>query len=85
MYPVHSESRDDLSLVDDKNNKFIRKGEATMAATTAINGQLTDIKTPKKRGRRKKTERERNIRRMIEDKLDSIRLEKYTSDYWFDE
>jgi len=53
-------------------------------ATTALN-ETTDIKQPKKRGRRKKTERERNIRRMIEDKLDSIRLEKYTSDYCFDD
>lgn len=57
----------------------------TMATTTALNDQLTDIKQPKKRGRRKKTERERNIRRMIEDKLESMRLEKYTSDYCFDD
>ena len=44
-----------------------------------------EIKKTKKRGRRKKTERERNMRRMIEDKLDELRLRRNMADYCFDD
>ncbi|MEQ3695638.1 MAG: hypothetical protein ABNH02_01545 [Pseudomonadales bacterium] len=53
--------------------------------TVAIQAEEVAVKQPKKRGRRKKTERERNMRRMIEDKLDEMRLQRNVAQYCFDD
>ncbi len=41
--------------------------------------------TPKKRGRKSKRAQDRNMRRMIENKLEDMRLKRFMADYCFDE
>lgn len=44
------------------------------------------IKTKrKKRGRRSKKSESRNVRRLVEDKLDEMKLQRFMADYCFDD